>query len=233
VFSCRRRPIDRPCGPRDDLRHLIRELERRSVEVACVVGRTKRGERAPYVLGITLRHVSKHLGLGNIASLGGKVAPSPACALVCIRIQINFEIGLGENDGANVAPLDDCAAAGCRDPVHDLPLLLDHSFSNAAFLGNDAGKPTYLRRSNRVRYVFRLKEHFRSFVGVRQSYIDIVDYVEGRSVWTSCLCSVNSERNSPVHGSCVHVQKSQSPRYRLSGGAFTGSSRTVNCYNHK
>ena len=233
MFSCRGRPIDCLGGPRDDLPYLIFELERRRVEVACTVGRTKRGERSPYILGITIRHVLKHLGLGDIAPLGGKVVASPARAFVCIRVQINFQIGLRENDGPNVPPLYDCAAAGSRNPVHDLSLLPDHSFSYAAFLGNDAGKSTNLGRSNRVRYVFRLKEHFRSFVGVRQSYIDTVDQVEGGSPRTYCLCSVNGEGNCPVHGSCVHVQESQSPGYRAGCGAFTGSSWTVNCYNHK
>ena len=215
-------------GPRNDLRHLILELERRSVEVAGIVGWTKRGERAPYVLGITLGHVTKHLGLRDIAPLGGKVVASPACALVCIGIQIDLQIGLGENDGPNVPPFDDCAAAGCRKPVHDLSLLLDHGFSYGAFLSNEACKSTNLGRSNRVRNVFRLKEHFRSFVGMRESYIDIVDQVGGGSARAYGLRSLNGKRNGPVHGSCVHVQESQSPGYLSGSGAFTGSGRTVN-----
>lgn len=103
------------------------------VEFDGVVGAGERADGAHLVAHVALEDSLKDILKFDGNAVGGELRDAAAGAFFRVGVQIEFELGMGENDGPLVAPFGDEGTGRLADET----LLADEFFADPGVVGGD------------------------------------------------------------------------------------------------
>ena len=182
-----------------------------------------------HVVTVPLHHLLQGLFKTDRKPFSPQFFKSSSRPLFGTRIQVELDLGIGEDDGPDVSSLKHDTPS----PAH-LPLHFDQGFPDSTSSRNIRGKEADLGRSDRLRDILSVTQDAGLFCSATKAIRrEQANRARASSSSVETPFSFALEGNGPIHGSCIdiNVMKAfgQGSRHRaLSGtrGAVDGDDET-------